>query len=102
MTRASKRTQLSDGREVVWAVFDNDGYECSNFVGVFASQEDAEAVRARIEAGNRKYYAELMKRCEREDAVWPGSVTVKSLIIGEYELPIDTQLGEEGINDESE
>lgn len=74
----------SDGKEYVFLVFDYDGYECSNFVGVFSAQQEAETVAEAIRVLNRKFHAEHLKGSE-----WVGSVAVVMKAIGDYDLPTD-------------
>jgi hypothetical protein len=76
-------TQTTDGRMMVWAVFDADRYECVNFVGVFELEADARLAAERIEGLNKRFYAEHM------ESEWRGRVEVRCLVLGEYELPPD-------------
>lgn len=80
-------TILSDGRIVVWAVFDNDGYECSDFVGVFETEEEANKVAARITELYQDYYRQELYRGLK----WKGDIEVKSVFLGQYELPPNCQ-----------
>ncbi len=78
-------TTITDGREMVWGIFNADGYECEDFLGVFGSEERAEQVRTEIEGLIRRFYAEEM------ESEWHGSVTVRSLTLGSYDIPADAQ-----------
>jgi hypothetical protein len=79
-------TLRSDGKQIVWAVFNNDGYECSSLVGVFESEESANAAASRIESLIELFYTRHMRGHE-----WRGSVKIRSLVLGEYRLPPDAQ-----------
>lgn len=83
-------TVTSEGKELVWALFDNDGCECSDLVGVFDSHEKAEEAKNRIEPLIRKFYVQHMTR------EWNGSLSISCLTIGEYELPSKAQYVLEG------
>ncbi len=79
-------TVTTDGKTIVYAVFNADGCECKDLVGVFGSDAEAQEVRAEIETLIRKFYADCMGELE-----WHGSVTVEPLVLGEYKLPADAQ-----------
>lgn len=77
-------TVTSDGREIVWCVFDNDGSECSDFLGAFDSEYAAHKFRDRMEEFHKRFYAEVLTKFE-----WSGSVEVTSVTLGEGKLPAD-------------
>ncbi len=76
----------TEGQTIVYAVFNSDGYECSDLIGVFESQETADEAAAKIRAAILDYYAR--RKAERNASFeWAGSVDVKSFVLGAYELP---------------
>jgi hypothetical protein len=76
-------TTSTDGKTIVYIVFNADGYECKDFVGAFESEAAALAAAQRIEGLIRRFYAERMEgRLE-----WAGAVTVEPVVLGDYDLP---------------
>ena len=65
----------ADGQHLVWVVFDNDGCECADFVGVYAKEEDAEADAQLVREFNRA-------ACRCINREWSGSVTVEAKVVG--------------------
>ena len=74
----------SDGKQFIWVIFDSDGYECSDFVGAFVSEDEAMKVCQLINEMKNRFYAEILKT-ERL-----GTTEVKMVTLGEYQLPADT------------
>lgn len=80
---------FTDGTIQLYAVFHGDGYECSDFVGVFETEAQAnicaDAVRIRVQ--------------ENWVVLWKGSsldpgrdapadiISVVPIVVGRYELP---------------
>lgn len=42
-------TTTTDGKTWLYAVFDSDGYECSNFIGIFEEQDTALAYATEVQ-----------------------------------------------------
>lgn len=74
----------------LYAVFHGDGYECSDFVGVFETEEQAEecvkVIKAGVLAEWQHIYQDRPERLAEEPA---DIVDVKPIIVGQYALPHD-------------
>lgn len=64
---------------VLWAVFDSDGYECSDFIGAFDTEAQAGEVAEKVRESYREAYAKFF-----EDE-WPGTVSVLPRRINEWD-----------------
>lgn len=73
----------------IYCVFNSDGYECSDLIGIFYSEDDAKSFAERIERGIRSYYEHEIL------SPWNGSVDVKPLDKGILSIPTDAQIAEE-------
>lgn len=76
---------MSSPKQIMWAVFDNDGCECKDFVGIFYTEDEANAAAAKIDTLVRLHYK--TQSCWQ----WLGSITVEPVIPGEYELPANAE-----------
>jgi hypothetical protein len=82
-------TFTTDGRQFMWVVFDNDGCECSDFEGIFDSQEKAEVLADKIRTCHREFYA---KHIYRE---WRGSVVVEQVTVNVAHNPYKSEAVDE-------
>lgn len=71
---------------IVYAVFNSDGCECSDLVGVFDTKKEAQLVAAQVEYFPRELHSHLWDG--RKDIEWMGSVAVEEITVGKCRLPM--------------
>lgn len=79
------------GPALVFVVYDEDGYECKDLMGLFSTEEKAERYARELREQAKRDFKELMERLGRND-VDRRRIIVEPL---EVDVPVREQAAEE-------